>query len=149
MELKAWVTAPETGDSVCFTILDSQGITAAQGYTPAEACSSTVLCLTSPHVWQGVLDPYLYTVRAELVRRNERIDCVNVKMGIREFSVDPEKGFLLNGIPTPLRGVSRHQDRLCVGSALTREQNLEDAALIREIGANTVRLAHYQHSQDF
>ena len=149
VSLKAWVTAPETGDSVCFTILDSQGITAAQGYTPAEACSSTVLCLTSPHVWQGVLDPYLYTVRAELVRRNERIDCVNVKMGIREFSVDPEKGFLLNGIPTPLRGVSRHQDRLGVGSALTREQNLEDAELIREIGANTVRLAHYQHSQDF
>lgn len=63
--------------------------------------------------------------------------------------MDPEKGFFLNGIPTPLRGVSRHQDRLGQGNALTEEDHLEDAYMIAELGANTVRLAHYQHNQAF
>lgn len=68
---------------------------------------------------------------------------------MRSFSCDPDKGFLLNGIPTPLRGVSRHQDMLYKGNALTREDHYRDARMIKELGANTIRLAHYQHSQDF
>lgn len=93
--------------------------------------------------------PYLYTVTATLQRRNEAFDEISVRAGVRSFSCDPEKGFFINGRQTPLRGVSRHQDRLYKGNALSREEHYEDARLIKELGANTIRLAHYQHSQDF
>ena len=68
---------------------------------------------------------------------------------MRSFKVDPKKGFFLNGKSYPLHGVSRHQDRKGVGNAITREMHDEDMALIKEIGANTIRLAHYQHDQYF
>ena len=93
--------------------------------------------------------PYLYTVSAVLQRRNEAYDEVSARIGVRSFSCHPEKGFILNGVPTPLRGVSRHQDMLYKGNALTREDHYQDARIIKELGANTIRLAHYQHSQDF
>ena len=76
-------------------------------------------------------------------------DEVSTRVGLRTFSVDSKKGFFLNGRPYPLHGVSRHQDRKGVGNAITREMHDEDMALIRELGANTVRLAHYQHDQYF
>ena len=90
-----------------------------------------------------------YSIKAELYRHNEVLDQVTVRHGFREFHVDPEKGFYLNGILTPLRGVSRHQDFLGLGNALTLAHHEMDARLIKEVGANTIRLAHYQHSQDF
>lgn len=61
----------------------------------------------------------------------------------------PEKGFVLNGRVYPLRGVSRHQDRTGAGNALSYEMHKEDMEIIKEIGANTIRLAHYQHAQEF
>lgn len=145
----ACVTAAQPGDSVLFSIADAAGNTVTEGVVPARKDSELQLLIQEPHLWQGVKDPYLYTVTAKLLRKNEQIDEVAGKMGIREFFVDPEKGFFLNGIETPLRGVSRHQDWLGIGNALTPEHHLKDAELIREIGANTIRLAHYQHSQDF
>ena len=68
---------------------------------------------------------------------------------MRTFSVDPKKGFFLNGRPYPLHGVSRHQDWKGIGNALTKEHHDADMAMIREVGANTIRLAHYQHDQYF
>ena len=63
--------------------------------------------------------------------------------------MDPENGFILNGEEYPLRGVSRHQDRMGVGNALLPEHHAEDVDLICEVGATTIRLAHYQHDQYF
>ena len=83
------------------------------------------------------------------MRKNQVLDEVKVRHGFRSFFVDPQRGFYLNGELTPLRGVSRHQDRGGKGNALTLEDHREDAELIREVGANAVRLAHYQHSEDF
>ncbi len=97
------------------------------------------------HLWDGLNDPYLYEARAEL----DSGDAVSTSFGCRVMAFDPEKGFLLNGRSYPLRGVSRHQDRWSIGNALTEKEHREDLALIREIGANTIRLAHYQHSQFF
>ena len=77
------------------------------------------------------------------------VDEVSTRVGLRTFSVDSRNGFFLNGRPYPLHGVSRHQDRKGVGNAITRAMHDEDMALIRELGANTVRLAHYQHDQYF
>ena len=101
------------------------------------------------HLWDGLKDPYLYTAKATLLYNGEEVDEVSTRFGCRTFKIDPEKGFFLNGREYPLRGVSRHQDRPDVGNALTPEMHKEDLELILEMGANTIRLAHYQHSQVF
>lgn len=107
--------------------------------------------LTIPHVhrWDGLADPYLYTAEASVYAAGEITDTVSTRFGCREYAFDPQKGFFLNGRSYPLRGVSRHQDRLGVGNALTRAMHEEDMDLILSVGANSVRLAHYQHDQYF
>lgn len=99
--------------------------------------------------WHGVRDPHLYTARAELLVGETVVDVVELRFGCREFAADPQRGFLLNGEEYPLRGVSRHQDHEGVGNAITEEMMQTDLALLRELGATTVRLAHYQHDQRF
>lgn len=145
--LKAYVTNPDENFTVLYSVCDKEGREAAAGTRPAD---DTELKLYVPDVnlW-SIDDPYLYTVTATLQRRNEAYDEVSVRAGVRSFSCTPDKGFILNGVQTPLRGVSRHQDQLYKGNALSREDHYLDAELIKELGANTIRLAHYQHSQDF
>ena len=107
--------------------------------------AQAVFTLDAPHLWDGVNDPFLYEARASLPSGDE----IRTRFGVRSIAFDAEKGFILNGRSYPLRGVSRHQDRAGLGSALTIKEHREDMAFIREIGANTVRLAHYQHAQEF
>ncbi len=109
----------------------------------------TNIILKNVHLWDGLDDPYLYTVTAKLLKNGEVADEISARFGCREFHIDPEKGFFLNGHSYPLRGVSRHQDLKGKGSALTYEDHKADMAVIRELGANTLRLAHYQHAQEF
>jgi len=125
-------------------------ILAADG-SPVTGGRGADVTLTIPgaHLWDGVRDPYLYTAVATLSVNGVPVDTVSTRFGVRSFSVDPKKGFFLNGRPYPLHGVSRHQDRKGVGNAITRQMHDEDMALIREMGCNTVRLAHYQHDQYF
>ena len=96
-------------------------------------------------LWDGLNDPFLYTAVAKLPSGDE----VSTRFGCRVFAFDPEKGFFLNGRSYPLRGVSRHQDLKGKGNALSYEDHAADMAIIRELGANTLRLAHYQHAQEF
>ena len=133
-----------TSATVQVTLTDADGTLVAQG--EGLDCSFT---LTAPHLWQGVADPYLYTATARLVQDGQVLDEVSARFGIRSFNIDPQKGFFLNGKPYPLHGVSRHQDRKGIGNALTKVHHEQDMELIREIGANTIRLAHYQHDQYF
>ncbi len=139
--LTAWVTG---GESVAFTV-DGMRVLAPVAEGKAEAHLSLEHC----HLWDGLNDPYLYTVQAELLAGGAAVDVLSARFGCRSFSVDPEKGFFLNGRSYPLRGVAKHQDREAVGSAVTPEMLREDAMLIRDMGANFVRLAHYQHPQAF
>lgn len=104
-------------------------------------------------LWNGLDDPYLYELEVSL-NTNESNDLnsedsIVIPFGCRTYSFDPEKGFLLNGREYPLCGVSRHQDRKDVGNAITTAMQDEDIKIIREMGANTIRLAHYQHDQYF
>jgi Beta-galactosidase/beta-glucuronidase len=117
------------------------------GVRAADTCMQLVI--DQPHLWQGIKDPYLYTARICLVRGEELWDEVSLRFGCRSFYVDPRKGFFLNGEPYPLRGVSRHQDRENVGCALTPAMHREDMELIAESGADSIRLAHYQHDPYF
>ena len=100
-------------------------------------------------LWQGRKDPYLYSVKAELLDGETVLDAVTARFGFRTFRVDPDKGFILNGESYPLRGVARHQDRWGFGNAILPEHHKEDVELICEMGATTIRLAHYQHDQYF
>lgn len=111
--------------------------------------SSTCITIEDCHLWDGMDDPYLYTVTAALMKDGTAVDEVSARFGCRNFEVDPEKGFILNGRPYPLRGVSMHQDYQGLGNALTLAEHQESLAIIKELGANTLRLAHYQHAQAF
>lgn len=146
-EMESWVVNADENFTVMYRVCDAEGKEVASFVRPAEKTAGKVYV---PEVTRWDCDnPYLYTVTAVLQRRNEAYDEVSVRTGVRSFSCDPEKGFILNDVPTPLRGVSRHQDVLYKGNALTKEDHVKDAKIIKEIGANTIRLAHYQHSQDF
>lgn len=133
------------GEQVRFRIDGEAEVTVAVEGQGADA----VLTIAAVRRWHGLRDPHLYTACAQLLVAGEVVDEVEVRFGCREFSVDPERGFLLNGEEYPLRGVSRHQDHAGVGNAITQEMKHADLALIRELGATTVRLAHYQHDQEF
>ena len=146
-EIESWVAGGDENFTVMYSVLDARGKEVAAGVRPADDTKLT-LYVPEAHLWE-IDAPYLYTVTATLQRRNEAYDEVSARVGVRSFSCDPEKGFIINGKEIPLRGVSRHQDQLYKGNALTREDHYEDARLIKELGANTIRLAHYQHSQDF
>ena len=129
---------------VSIELLDAAGNTVATGKG-----SDITLTIFNAHLWNGVKDPYLYSCKARLVVNGTVEDETTTRFGVRSFKVDPKKGFFLNGKSYPLHGVSRHQDRKGLGNAITREMHDEDMALIKEIGANTIRLAHYQHDQYF
>ena len=139
--VKTWV---EGEGEIEFSILDAAGAEVLTG-----GGTDTTVALEHPHLWDGVRDPYLYTCAVRLVLNGEVQDEVRQRFGVRSFSVDPKKGFFLNGRAYPLHGVSRHQDRKGLGNAITREMHEEDMQLIKELGANTIRLAHYQHDQYF
>lgn len=125
-------------------------ITDAQGRQVACGKGTDVtLVIDQVHLWDGITDPYLYTAKASLMENGSVVDQVECSFGVRTFRIDPRKGFFLNGRSYPLHGVSRHQDWKGIGTALTREHHDKDMALIREMGANTIRLAHYQHDQYF
>ena len=129
---------------VSIELLDAAGNTVATGKGP-----DITLTIFNAHLWNGVKDPYLYSCKARLVVNGTVEDETTTRFGVRSFKVDPKKGFFLNGKSYPLHGVSRHQDRKGLGNAITREMHDEDMQLIKELGANTIRLAHYQHDQYF
>lgn len=111
--------------------------------------AKALLHVENVHLWDGVSDPYLYTAKAVLMADGKESDQVSARFGVRSFRIDPSEGFFLNGRSYPLRGVSRHQDRQGAGNALTPAMMQEDMEVIKDIGANTLRLAHYQHAQEF
>lgn len=138
------VYAP-SGEAVALSLLDGLGNVVDSGKT-ISIDGKAQICLTVEHpmLWDGVEAPNLYTCMASIAD-----DCISTSFGFRSFSVNPCEGFFLNGRSYPLHGVCRHQDRENLGWALTEKEHTEDMTLIREIGANTVRLAHYQQAPFF
>ena len=146
VEVEVFVTNGKLGQTIRYTVYDKEENVVAQ-----TEVSDTVARLTinNVHLWHGRKDPYLYCCEAELIEDGNVIDNVCSRFGCRTFKIDPDNGFILNGEEYPLRGVSRHQDRWGVGNALLPEHHAEDIDLIMEVGATTIRLAHYQHDQYF
>ena len=148
VDVKVWVTNAKEGQKLVYTIKDADGkIVATREMSAGQTKAS--FRIPKVHLWHGRKDPYLYSVQVELRSDKEVLDCIETRFGCRSFQIDPEKGFILNGESYPLRGVSRHQDRWGIGNALLKEHHEEDMDLICEMGATTIRLAHYQHDQYF
>ncbi len=142
VRVESWHNSQDAQVEIALT--DAEGNVVAQG-----SGEDAELTIENVHLWDGVKDPYLYRATLRLVKNGNVLDEITTRFGVRSFKVDPKKGFFLNGRSYPLHGVSRHQDRKGIGNALHKEHHDEDMALIREIGANTIRLAHYQHDQYF
>ena len=126
------------------TLFEADGTVVASG-----TGNDVMLDVKNVHRWDGLEDPYLYTVKAVLCVGGETVDEITSTCGVRSFRFSPEDGFHLNGRPYPLHGVSRHQDYKGIGNAISKAEHDRDMALIVELGANTIRLAHYQHDQYF
>ena len=142
------VTGAKESQTVVYLVKDMDGCVVAS--CDGEAIEGRAqLEILNVHLWNGRKDPYLYTAEVQLVENGEVLDKVSSRFGCRTFKIDPDEGFILNGESYPLRGVSRHQDRWGVGNALLPEHHEEDMDLICEMGATTIRLAHYQHDQYF
>ncbi len=130
-------------------LMDAEGNVVGTATTAASEHAHVLIDVKDPHKWNGMEDPFCYTATASIVKDEETVDAVTVTYGYRSFHVDSNTGFYLNGKSVPLHGVSRHQDRLDKGWAISKADHEEDCALIKELGANTIRLAHYQHDQYF
>lgn len=134
--VETWQNAKE----VTVTVADqTKTVPSVNGHAAAQFTIENV------RLWDGLDGPYLYTAKACLASGDE----ISARFGCRKFEIDRQKGFILNGRSYPLRGVSRHQDFKNAGNALTMEHHKQDMEIIRELGANTLRLAHYQHTQEF
>ena len=144
--VEVYVTNKKEEHVLAYRIKDAEGNVVG---TVTSEDTAVIFEIENAHLWHGRKDPYLYTAEAALVEEGNVIDAVSTRFGCRTFEIDPENGFILNGEEYPLRGVSRHQDRWGIGNALLPEHHEEDMDLICEMGATTIRLAHYQHNQYF
>ena len=146
VEVEVFTTELTDGQQIRYIICDKEGNEIGK---IESADKKVTFEIENVHLWHGRRDPYLYSCKAEIIEGGEVLDDVSSRFGCRTFKIDPDNGFILNGEEYPLRGVSRHQDRLGVGNALLPEHHEEDIDLILEVGATTIRLAHYQHDQYF
>ncbi len=144
--VEVYVTNKKDDQVLVYRIKDAEG--KVVGSISSED-TAALFEIENVHLWHGRKDPYLYTAEVALVEGETVVDAVSTRFGCRTFEIDPENGFILNGEEYPLRGVSRHQDRWGFGNALLPEHHEEDIELICEMGATTIRLAHYQHDQYF
>ena len=148
VEVEVFTTNTLDTQKLNYILKDREGNIIAQKETSASE-TKVRFEIENVHLWHGKKDPYLYSAEVYLKQDDEVLDNVSTRFGCRTFKIDPELGFILNGEEYPLRGVSRHQDRWGIGNALLPEHHEEDMDMICEVGATTIRLAHYQHDQYF
>jgi beta-galactosidase len=135
-------------------LLDSTGAEVGRSQTRLDVAkggtqsANVTIPVARPRLWNGTIDPYLYRLVVEVQdQRGQTTDQIQQAIGIRQMAFDPDRGFLLNGKPYKLRGVGYHQDRDGKGWAISPADTEADVALLREMGANSIRLTHYQHGK--
>ncbi len=140
---------------VAVTVTDGMGQAAGKGDGRVKVSDKGIVSVSvpftveSPRLWDGVNDPYMYDVKVRVTVDGAAVDSAVVRTGFRDYGFDPARGFVLNGQPYPLRGVSVTQDREGIGNALQPYQIEEDVALVREMGANFVCVSGAPHAQEF
>jgi len=146
VDVELFIKNMHDGDHISYKIFDKENNCIIDKLSQK---SKELFTIYEVNLWSGRKNPYLYRAECTLIRDGRILDKISARFGCRSFRVDSERGFILNGEEYSLRGVSRHQDRLGLGNALLPEHHREDMSLILELGANTVRLAHYQHDKFF
>ena len=146
VEVQVWVKSYKVNQSLRYILRNADGKVISTYETTGRKVKFPI---KNVHKWHGRKDPYLYSCEVQLLEGETVLDNVSSRFGCRSYEIHPDKGFLLNGEAYPLRGVSRHQDRWGFGNALLPEHHKEDMEYICELGATTIRLAHYQHDQYF
>ena len=149
VEVEAFLSNEKEGQKLRYSIFDAEGNLVKEHIQCLRCDRRVKFEIENVHLWNGRKDPYLYSAKIELLDGEKILDNVSSRFGCRSFEIDADRGFILNGEEYPLRGVSRHQDRWGFGNALLPEHHKEDMDLICEVGATTIRLAHYQHDQYF
>lgn len=148
VKVAAFTENAKDGDIVTVVIKDAEGNKVAEGSAAVEANKAEFdVAVENIHLWDGVEDPYLYTADVTLSSSEKTLDQETIRIGFRTFDIDAEKGFILNGHPYQLIGTARHQDWENLGNALSEENHRIDMQILKEMGANTIRGAHYQHDQ--
>ena len=97
--------------------------------------------LPNPILWT-IENPYLYRVVTKLYEGKNQIDEYTTPLGVRSFSFDAEKGFILNGEQTKIKGVCMHHDLGCLGSAVNKRAIERQLQILKEMGVNGIRTAH-------
>ena len=146
VEVASRVVNPDAAQVVT-RIADARGHVVAQATSPAASTVVQTLDIANPHRWNGTDDPYLYSVRVAVVVDGEVVDRVTQPLGLRTITIDPAQGLLLNGRHYKMHGVNRHQDWLNRGWATSEAQVRRDFALMREMGVNALRTAHYPQDE--
>ena len=149
VDVEAFTNVENEAYVVRILLADHLGTILAKQEMSAKKQQKVSFLVPNARLWNGVKDPYLYTVVGQIELEGHVIDEVKAKCGIRSFRFDPEFGFFLNGRPYPLHGVSRHQDHKGIGNAISKKHMEKDMELMKEVGATSIRLAHYQHDQYF
>ena len=137
---------------VCCKLLDKENVVCQEDteiYVEKQSDFSIDMAVLNPHLWNGIEDPYLYQVAAEIKVDGRVYDERKIPFGFRKVQITAEQGCFLNGRPIKIRGVARHQDFGDLGYAITEQEMNRDMELIQELGANSVRLSHYQHADYF
>lgn len=148
VKVEAFTENAKDGDTLNVVLKDADGAVKAESSAEVkDNKAETTFEVENIHLWDGVEDPYLYTVEATLSEDGKEVDALTQRIGFRTFEIDPAKGFFLNGHPYQLVGTARHQDWQGKGNALSREDHETDMRILKEMGANTIRGAHYQHDQ--
>ncbi len=148
VRVEAFTENVKDGDIVAVTLKNRLGdVVATKEAEVKDNKADMSFDVDNIHLWDGVDDPYLYTIIARLKQNGEAIDEVSTRIGFRTFEIDPQKGFFLNSRPYQLVGTARHQDWQGLGNALTKENHEIDMQNLVDMGANTIRGAHYQHDQ--
>lgn len=138
---------------VAASLVEAAGRTVATARKPltlpagATADAALSMDVVKAHLWQGVSDPYLYKLVATVSEGGSVLDRTTQDFGIRQMAFDAEQGFRLNGKPYQLRGVGYHQDHEGKGWAIDEADVARDLAILRDMGATSIRLTHYQHGE--
>lgn len=144
--------AQEVSATVVCRVLDINGGVAAEAEKKVSVAPGAAVDVDmdievkNAHMWHGKHDPYLYTIEIAVFTDAVLTDIATTKYGFRHITLDGERGFMLNDLLYPLRGVSVHQDKEGMASAMKKSDYDQDYAMISEIGATMVRLAHYPHN---
>jgi beta-galactosidase len=154
VRVRARVSSPVDGATLRLRVLDPQGRTLQSVDRPLAAANDPLAVVEQawsierPRLWQGVKDPALHRLSAELLRGGEVVDRLELPFGIRHVAIDPGRGFLLNGERYALHGVNLfHSGRPGHGLAVGPEAIDEDARILADLGVTGLRLVHFQHPQ--